>query len=101
MRDITTRHSRFFITTIAELCGFGVYNSENKMGITKASYTHNPQHFINSTYTIKLFTFLYPSFAQQFINKCVQTVSVNSGFYTVFTGPITTTTFNTYIRRFI
>jgi hypothetical protein len=90
-----------YIFFISYLCGLKVQNYENKMLITTLVFAHYSQPLKNSLKTIKLFTFLYPTLAHAFYNKCVQLVSVRYSLYTLFTGPITTTTFNTYIRRYL
>lgn len=89
------------IVFIFYICGLMVHKYENKVRITKGFFAHYSHKLINHLITIKLFTFLYPTLTHAFYNKCVQLSSVSYSLYTLFTSPITTTTFNTYIRRYL
>lgn len=77
-------------------CGLYVRKFVQKNWITSRSYTHYT-HKIRKVFFIQT---LYPIFYSQLThglhNKSIQTSSVISWLYTLYTGPITTTTLNIY-----
>ena len=77
-------------------CGLYVRKFVQKSWITIQSYTHYTQARVTSLYTAVLYPFFYSPITQGLHNKSMQTISVSNGLYTLYTGPITTTTLNIY-----
>lgn len=95
--------SSYFVVRISQksqnvllLCGLRVRKFVQKNRKTGLSYTHYTQHGKKIFITHKLYSFFYSPSAHTLHNKSIQISSVIMTLYTLYTGPITTTTLNIY-----
>jgi hypothetical protein len=83
-------------SNVIKTCGLYVRKFVQKNRKTTQSYTHYTQPISRLLFIQNLYPFLYSQVTQGLHNIGMQTVSVNLGLYTLYTGPITTTTLNIY-----
>ena len=81
---------------ISFICGLTVQKFVQKKRINRASFTHFAQQEVLASNIQKLYSFIYPQYSQTLHNYCMQITSVSLQFYTLYTGPITTTTYNIF-----
>jgi hypothetical protein len=86
----------FFSKNIAYLCGCVVQKFVQKKRITTRVFTHYTQQFFIPFYLHTSHLILHPTYTHSLHNIFVQKLSVNGVFYTLYTGPITTTTYNIF-----
>jgi hypothetical protein len=76
------------------LCGEAAYNFGYKIVRNLVAYTHNPLKNFSFIF-LKSYTHFYTRlYNLAYTHKCAQFISVNSRFYTLYTGPTITTTLN-------
>ena len=78
------------------ICGRQVQNYVQKNWINLQSYTHYTQSHIYTAFSVFLYPVFYPQITHGLHKKSMQLISVNNRLYTLYTGPITTTTLNIY-----
>jgi hypothetical protein len=81
---------------IIQICGLYVRKFVQKNRKTTAGYTHYTQHGRKLIFTHMLYSFFYSVRTHTLHNKSIQNLSVITTLYTLYTGPITTTTLNIY-----
>ena len=86
----------FFSKFIAYLCGCVVQKFVQKKRITTRVFTHYTQQFFIPFYLHTSHLILHPTYTHSLHNIFVLKLSVNGMFYTLYTGPITTTTYNIF-----
>ena len=78
---------------VLRLCGRTVQKCVQKKSINNPSFTQYAQPSLRTGFSANLYTFLYPRLSHVLHNKFMQNTSVKASFYTLSTGPITTTTY--------
>ena len=77
-------------------CGSLVYNYVHFLRINRASFTHYTQALYFNYDTKKICTFFYSRFTHSLHTLIMQFSSVIMQFYTLYTGPTITTTYNIF-----
>jgi len=77
-------------------CGLMVQRYVYKKRISLVTFTQYTQAKQTGYNFANLYPIMYSAISQYMHNKCMQITPVYGSFYTVYTGPITTTTYNIF-----